>query len=209
MKFKEYKKEYEDVFSSERLAKKCKIEKVSVSDGTDINLYINKMRDTLEEYQLSLFDKLVKIHWLFRRFCYKDKRRKKTYKNGFELDGAFGVFMRKFVGMDSKIITKNHTNQVVATYLDSFFPDFDLSNPFESKYEYPYKYMKFEALVLVNNMPERMELLAIGERRKMGYGEFFDYVINYINCFNEEHGETYEFVFSNMVLPYIKKYEGK
>ena len=209
MKFKEYKKEYEDVFLSKRLTKKCDIDEVSLEDGEDVSLYINDMRLALDEYQQSLFDKLVKVHWLFRKFCYKGKRRKKSYRNGFVLDGAFGVFMRKYVGMDSKIITKSYINQRVATYFDTFFPDFDISNPFESKYEYPYEHMKIECLILVSNMPERMELLQIGEDRRMGYNQFFDYVINYINCYNEEHGETFEFIFSSLCPPYIKKYEEK
>lgn len=210
MEFEDFPKEYEDVFTSERSLKKCKINLISTDIGVDINTYISKMHNTISDYQDIMFDYLVKIIWLFRRYCYRGRRRKQLGLNGIELDGSFAVFMRRYVGFDPKVVTKNYINLKVSTYLDDFFPDFDINNPFECEYRYPYKHMRFEMLVLVHAIPERLDLLKNGESRKMGYTEFFDYVINYINCYNDKHGHTYDFIFANYhCMPYIKKYEGK
>lgn len=209
MKFEEFPKEYEDVFTSERTLKKCDLDQVSTDTGMDINIYISKLHNTISDFQLVTFDYLVKIVWLFRRYCYRGKRRRQSGPNGIMLDGAFAVFMRRYAGFDARTITADEVYQKIIGYFDDFFLDFDISNPFENRYDYPYNHMRFEMLVLVYQMPERMELLKRGEVRKMGYTEFFDYVVNYINCYNDRHGKTYEFVFSRQCMPYIKKYEGK
>lgn len=209
MEFEEFPKEYEDVFTSKHSLKKCNVNMISTDIGMDVNTYIAKMHNTLSDFQTVEFDYLVKIIWLFRRYCYRNRRRKHMGPNGIELDGSFAVFMRRYVGYDARFITKNLVSNKIIGYFDDFFPDFDINNPFEAEYEYPYKHVTFEMLILVHNMQERLDLLRIAEERKMGYTEFFDYVINYINCYNDKHGETYEFVFTNICMPYIKKYEGK
>jgi len=207
MAFENFPKEYEDVFTNNRTLKKCKIDLISNDIDMDINTYISKIHNTISDYQHVVFGYLVKIIWLFRRFCYRGRRRKQQGLNGIELDGSFAVFMRRYVGFDMKIISKSYINQKVITYFDDFFPDFDVNNPFECDYEYPYKHMRFEMLILVHGMPERLDLLKNGEEKKMGYVEFMDYIINYINCYNDKYGKTYEFIFAKTTMPYIKKYE--
>ena len=209
MEFKEFPKEYEDVFTAKRTLKKCNINLITTDIDMDINSYIAKMHNTMSDFQTMTYDYLVKTVWLFRRFCYRGRRRKYLGQNGVELDGSFAVFLRRYVGFDARVITKNYVNQKVISYFDDFYPDFDISNPFEMDFPYPYKHMNFEMLALVCNMPERLDILEACERRKMGYTEFFDYIINYVNCYNDEHGETYEVVFSRLCLPYIKKHERK
>ena len=189
--FEDFKKEYEDVFTSERALKKCRIERVSTDIGISSDEYQNMLRSTINEFQLFLYDYIVKIMWLFRRYCYNGKRRIPMRSNGWMLDGSFGVFMRNYVGYDCRFITDYNVFKRIISYFDDFYIDFDISNPFKGKYEYPYEYMNLECLILVYAMPERLELLKRGERRKMKYLEFVDYVINYINCYNEKHGRKY------------------
>lgn len=208
MKFKKYHREFERVFNDKKLIdKKCNIEKVSTFNNipSTITEYISLYTDIFKDFQNSLFDYLVKYVWLNRRFCYRGYNRKKSRANGVELDRAFGIFMRYFVGFDNRFFSSRDALWArVMVYFDDFFPNFNEGNPFKESYEYPYKYISLEYLVFVYQMPNRLELLKYAERKKMSYTKFLDYVLNYISCYNEEHGETYLFVFSHVVMPYIK-----
>lgn len=65
--------------------------------------------------------------------------------------------------------------------------------------------MNFNCLCLVYMMPERLELLKHGEDKGMDFATFVDYVINYINCYNEDKGvDRYSFLWNEWWLPYIK-----
>jgi len=211
---KKYKREYELVFSDPDLnKKKCDLEKVSIcEDVMSEENYASMLHDELKELQEETYQRLVRIAWLMRRFCYRDKRRKNFYSNGIELDRAFAVYMRYIVGYDTKLVAGRHSMfSKILTYFDDFYPNFDEINPLKAKtnqsteYHYPYEHMNFECLYLVYQLDERMDLLKEGEEQKMGMSEFMDYVNNYISCYNEEHGDTYEFHFSHSLFPYIRK----
>lgn len=209
MKFKNYPRRYEKVFSDENLnIKKCSLDKVSVYEnepGIEA-VYRDYWRKTLDSFYGSIFDHLVKVAWLVRRFCYRGYRRRRSNLNGVELDRAFGVYIRNFVGYDNRFFMRTQLFfPKVMSYLDDFYPNFDQLNPFIVKLEYPYQHMTLDCLITVANMPERMSLLAQGEAEKMTYMEFMDYIINYVNCYNEDNGETYIFVLSHRVMPYVKK----
>jgi len=197
MKFKEYPKTYENVFTSERTQKRCDIDKVSVDfrkgSNRDIDVFQVDFRSEIKKLQIETFNHLVKIEWMYRRFMY-DGMRRKRYGNGHYIDRAFGIFMRNYVGFDSKLISDNKLYNIVIGYIDNFFSDFNIGNPFTEEFKYPYEYINFEHLVLVYKMSERMELLKVGEKRNMNYTVFLDYVINYIMSYNEEHGEKYTLV---------------
>jgi len=212
MNFKDYPRKYERVFIDKN--KKCKLERVSTyNDIPKSNIeYINLFRKTIKDLQDGYFDNLVKYNWLVRRFCYGGIRRKNFSRNGNFLDGAFGVFMRHFVGFENRFIcTYGACGGKIISYFDDFFPNFDEGNPFKEEYKYPYKHITLEYLFVVYQMPERLKILRRAEEQKMLYPKFLDYVLNYILCYNEEHGEKYIFVFSNWLMPYIKakkNYEG-
>jgi len=211
-KFKYYPREYEYVFTSDRLLKKCKPEKVSVYNDIpgDVDKYIVTLRKTILTFQKEIFDYIVKIVWLFRRFRYNNRRRVKTNRNGIELDGAFSVFMKHYVGVDHRfLMTRNIPYTRIISYFDDFFPAFDDGNPFEDKYEYPYKNITLEYLGIVFHIFERLDMLKYCDEENMSYDEFLDYVINYINCYNDEHGKTYEFMFNSTAMPYVKNIKRK
>ncbi len=207
MKIKDYSREYERVFTGEDLIKKkCDIGKVSVyNDKLSIEEYQNLYREHVREFYANIFDSLVKSTWLNRQFCYRGNRRIKPNGNGVELDRAFGVYTRRYLNHDNRFVTRNTSFGKVVSYFDDFFPNFEEGNPFEQPYLYPYKYMTLENLVTVYQMDERLELLSEGEEKQMAYTDFLDYVLNYISCYNEEHGEHYLFSYSHVFMPYIKK----
>jgi len=206
---KNYKKTYEDTYSAERSIKRCDINKVSTDIDLTVNDYKEKIRKTILSFQKEVFNHLVKISWLNRRFVYDGKPRINKCSNGFYLDRAFGVFMRNYVGVENRMIGKNNLYTKIETYFDDFFEDFDARNPFEEEMEFPYKHITLEYLIVVYQMSERLELLGYAEKEKMPYVKFLDYVINYICNFNEEHND-YQYIIkvSNMFMPYVKKYEG-
>ena len=208
--FKQYEKQYEDVFSSPRVLSKCNLDNVSTDNDLELGQYMNMFRVAIRKYEREEFDHIVKIAWLMRRFYYKGTQRRKFKANGHGVDGAFSIFMKRDIGFDL-FITRNRTFGILVTYLDDFFPDFDINSPFEVKYEFPYKHVKLEYLMLVFEMPERLDLLAHAEYKKLSYLKFQDYVLNYIHCLNEEVGEArYTFTLHRNWIPNIryKHYEG-
>lgn len=205
---KEYPKTYESVFNDDSLVNnKCKLEEVSTFENVpNISEYGNLIRKTFHSFEMGMFSELVKLYWLFRRFCYFGYHRKNNRGNGIEIDRAFGVFMRYYVGIESRFIfASNGAMGKIASYFNDFFPDLDISNPFETEFKYPFKYMMLEHLVVVYRMPERMDILKKCEADKMSYTEFLDYVLNYIYSYNDEHGYTYELILSHVYQPYVKK----
>lgn len=205
---KHYEREYERVFSGTELVnKKCNLNKVSPKgEGVESTAeYVNVFADTLNSFEMSIFDHLVKYIWLVRKFTYDGRHRSKPSRNGIELDRAFGVFVRSHVGYDNRFFLAGTAPfGKISTYFDSLFPNFDLGNPFEENYEYPYTTVTLSHMLFVYQMEERMELLQYAEDKKMGYTEFMDYVLNYISCLNAEQGDKYLFVFSHVFMPYIK-----
>jgi len=205
MKFKNYThREYERVFTGNELIKrKCDINKLSTFEGAPENItkYTEMFKKTMDDLHESFFNNLVKINWLIRRFCYNGKRREKMHSNGEELDRAFGVYIRYYVGHSMKAVFPGGFAGKIESYIDDFYPNFESNNPFGGEYKYPYKYMNLECLSLVCKMPERLDLLDYGEKMEMNYTKFLDYIINYISCYN---GETYIFIYSHVHMPVIK-----
>lgn len=207
MKFKKYSREYERVFTGDELIlKKCNVNDVTVfNDVLSIVDYQNKFKETVKDFYSNSFDNLIKMVWLSGKFCYRGFKRKTGVSNGTQNDRAFGVYTRHFIGYDNRFVMGSLGPFCkVASYFEDFFPNFHEGNPFEEEYKYPYKHMTLECLVVVYKMPERLDLLAEGEKEKMSYTEFLDYVLNYINCYNAEHGDKYIFAFSYVFMPYIK-----
>ena len=156
------------------------------------------------KYQKDLFDNLIKIVWLRSKFCYDGKHRMRN-SNGWQLEHAYGTFMRRYVGLNNKNVfsSKEFTSHIVS-YFEDLFPNFEEGNPFEEKYEWPFKHMNLDCILLVCKMYQRMDLLKRGERDGMDYMEFMDYVINYIKCYNEEYDDKYEFVFSQCNFNHVR-----
>ena len=199
--FKDYERKYERFFTDEKESKnKFDIGRVSAFNGIPGNttIYLKMFRESVDKFYMDIFDDLVKIVWLRSRFCYDGKHRNTGTGNGYIMEEAYGWFMKKYVGVNNRTIFYSNRYSfpnIIISYFPDFFPNFEEGNPFEEKYEYPYKYMNLDCLLSVVEMSERMNLLEHGEKDKMSYLEFTDYVINYINCYNEEHDDKYEYVY--------------
>jgi len=201
---KNYPKEYEDVFTSKRIKDKCDLALVSTDKDMNTKEYMGMLQTLVSGFEKDLFNNLVKLNWLSRRFVYGDKHRINQSRNGIVLDAAFAVFMRTHIGVEMKLFTRPFIFKRIVSYFDDFFINFDEGDPFKEDHKYPYKYMTLECLSLVSDMPERMSLLKQGEYEQMSYTKFMDYVINYIGCYNDEHGQTYILKSPTSFPPYIK-----
>lgn len=183
-----YKKTYENVFDSEWSLKRCRFEKVSTDIGWSAHKYRDEFRKTIIELENIVFNEFIKFSWLRRRFCYFGYNRRNIRLNGNTSDVAYGLFVRSHVGLNTRLLSCSLLS-CITKYLDDFFPNFDDQNPFEEKMEYPYKYMRIGHLFLVHEMTERLELLDYGEKHKMNYSNFADFVINQVYCYNDEKGK--------------------
>ena len=203
---KQYPKTYEDVFTAPRYFSRCKISKVSTDIDLPTDEYVSLLQKTIAGFERSIFDNLVKIYWLYHRFCYRGQHRLKNIGNGWMLDYAFGVFMRRFVGFDNRFLNFGPVFPKLASYLKDFFPDFDIQDPFKERLEYPYKHVTLECLVMVYQMPERLELLQYMEDNRLGYLEFMDYLLNYLYCHNDDVGyQHYNLnVSTHTIMPYVR-----
>jgi len=190
---KKYPKTYEDVASSPRSFCHCNINKVDNMIGVEMDEYIDMLRKSMNKYQTDLFENLKKFYWLAGQYSYDGKIRYNCPKeNGKKLEKfnnrtniTYGGFMRRYVGVNNRFMN-NRANLAITSYLPDFFLDFYTRNPFKEEMNYPYKFMTLEFIVPVYQLPERIELLDYGEMMKMSYPQFIDYVINYINCKNDE-----------------------
>lgn len=188
--FSKIPKKYENFYSTWRTLSWCRERDVSVYGEMEEPEYRLTMRKIFRQYQLSEFDFLVKYYWLAHKFCYKGKVRTRFNRNGILLDRAYGTYLKCHVGYNNVFIQNPAANKKLFSYMDDFFPDLLAQNPFKTKMKYPYKYMNFECLYLVSEMPERLELLSYGEKKKMIYRRFVDYVINYAMVINEWTGDN-------------------
>lgn len=201
----QFPKTYENVFTNDRITKTCNLDEVTFNGDLSKSEYLKLFKDTVKESQLSMFDQWVKVYWLMINFCYKGVV-KKTMMRASRYDAAvMAIFCRNHMNFNQRLFTHSIYFNKVATYFNDFFPDFVDGNPFKTKYEYPYESMTLDCLLLVYQVPDRLELLKFCDERRMSYAEFSDYVINHVLCLNEELGtKEYSIISSSKLPPYIK-----
>jgi len=196
MKTEEYPREYEFVFTGkEKLKRHLKEDKIDFLDGNPKSMtqYVEMAKSFMWDAEMQIFDIIVKAAWLKKRFIYRKAVPNITINNmGWEYNMAIATLFKAKIGFHPGMFSHNGSGwmKLLITYLPDFYPDFDMSNPFETKFEYPYKYMNLECLVLVYSMKDRLEFLKRGEERKMNYAEFLDYMLNHIQCHNEKTTEN-------------------
>lgn len=205
---KEYPKKYEDVFTSERSLRNCDLSKIEIGEGGGtLKEYRELFRGFLTEAFSALWLMCVKIVWLYGKFSYAGKNVKKIFRNHVFLDRALSIFVRQYVGMDTKPLTRSYFFTKVASYFKDFYEDFFANNPFTNPelYSFPYKNISVDFLMVVYQMPERLELLEIADGRGFNFNQFMDYVINYISSYNEESNkQVYDLMMVTATPPYIR-----
>jgi hypothetical protein len=125
------------------------------------------------------------------------------------MDKSFQTFTQNIIGFSFVDISRKELYSHLITYLYDFFPSFDAMNPFEDPeaYKFPYNNIGFAHLNFVYQLKNRMELLDIAEKEKMGISKFYNYIINYVKSYNEDIGnENYYQINHNFSgSPYIKR----
>ena len=180
---------YETYLTTDRLkTNKLNLDEISAS-GLDSEGLASAFSSFLKGYYYNLFHDFVIFSWFRRNFTYYGK--KMVYpiqKNGFLSNIAFVKFLRRNVGMDVQIITKNRAFHQIESYFDDFFPGFTEGNPFENPeyYKYPYENITADFLPVVYQMEERLDLLKFADEEKMTYAEFVDYVLDRVGVLNSE-----------------------
>lgn len=205
---KVYPKTFENVFTSDKAFSRCKIEDIKIRGFESTSDYILFARKNLKELMESYWMSVVKSSWLFFKFTYQGKRREKMHANNSIIDAAFSVFHKSYVGVDIKIFSRaNPYYNKIFDYLPSYYPEYDEHNPFEEPeyFKFPYKNISLDYMIPVYQMPERLEILQYAEDNSMNFNEYLDWLINYINSYNEEKGEEiYLFYFGNEKIPFIR-----
>jgi hypothetical protein len=205
-----YEKNYEDVFSSERSLKKCPLDEIEIKDLT-LKDYQETYRKFLTEAFDFFFLAIVRQTWLRRHFGKNGQYLAKSQSNRHDLDRAYSIFLRQYVGKDFRILSRWFASYRVASYFDDFFPEFMERNPFEEPnyFRLPYSHVSIDFLVVVYQMTERLELLEKAEKDKMNYNVFLDYVINHSLSYNDSCGEDkyIPMVPDSQCPPYIKNLE--
>ncbi len=188
-KKRSYPKEYEDVYKTRDIFKRLKPSLLSNKIGWNNDKYIEIFRQTFREFEVNLFNNLVKIYWLLRNFDYRKTRKKGRrdtfkYLNSYWTGNRESIFLMEYLNTD-RVSFKGRTNYKIVSYFEELFPDFENRNPFKERMEYPFEFITLSYLVLVYQMDERMDLLNYAEDNKIGYSKFFNYVINYIYVAND------------------------
>lgn len=211
--FKTYEKEYEDVYSSERTLKEISLDKISNTIWLTNFQYIQKFKKFGREMYLWMFDSFVRFVWLNIKFNYNNywvwivENKSTNYLRRY-----FANFARNYIWMEFKAITAWFFPVKVISYFPDFFPMFDQHDPFEEPeyYKFPYENITPDFLLLVYQMPERLDLLNIAETQKMTFAKFYDYVINYVYCYNAEHKkDVFTFMHMSRHCPSFVVYNNK
>ena len=207
---KQYRKEYEDVLSSERTLKIFTPEKISNDLGWTSTQYIEKYREFGKELYLNLFDLLVRMYWLISHFKYKWRNVNVLWNKERSFIGwsKFFVFCRNYIGIELWLMTRSFFPNRALTYFKDFFPLFMKDSPFENPdyYKFPYKNITPDFLFPVYQMPERLELLAYADERGMSYAKFVDYCINYALCYNDDVKKNLYSVINSKNFPLYIRY---
>lgn len=192
MKYKKYPLTYEKVFTSEGCLKTFTFEGLVTDYPGGTEAYKNKFKSFFVEFDRFFWKLTIEYYWLQRRFVYQGIRKEHTRRTFIRTDSAYSTFIKHILGTNYQIFTTTFLFSKSLTYFQDFYGNMDTVNPFENPeyYTYPYKNISLAHLTLVYQMDERLDLLKEAEDQKMSFYEFLDFVINYINCVNDEQGRT-------------------
>lgn len=174
---KHYPKTTED--RSKRPTEKT-LDRISSASGSVEELE-QHFRDLYHEAHPLFFNWIVKQVWLEQQFLL-DGIRRLRFGNGQRYDWIFSFFAKGMVGISQKPLTTGIFAAAVATYIEDFFPDFSLHNPFKEPeyFKYPFKHVTLDHMTLVYQVHNRLEMLEEAERRSMSSHDFENEMINWV-----------------------------
>lgn len=225
---KEYPKEYEDFFRPSDVwspASLWTMKNINRDGGIEYGsigeeLFTEYYKRILLEFFDNVWLGAVRYSWLTFQFSRKGRpswgdnllKMRVTDRTAKKVDGSlraegipFGTFPRRILGIDRWAMAESFAFRHTATYVPSLFPKEVLlaHDPFKEPefFAFPYKKITLDFLLPVYQMEERLDLLKIAEDRGMVWEEFMDYVLNYISCYNEEHGKRFFSVVKRPPIP--------
>jgi len=182
---------YEKVFTSNKYLGRFKLERVVPPKGfKDIAEYRDTLKDFLIWASFSVWDIAVKMEWLASKFKYDGARRPSSRTTGIQSNTAFSIFTKELIGINSHFVSYSFCVRKLKSYFKELFPTFNKDNPFTDpdKFRYPFQHVTVDFMVMVHQIPERMELLQEAEDKKMNFTTFTDFIINYIGKCNDLEG---------------------
>jgi hypothetical protein len=192
-KYKEYPQIYEKVFTSEECLKTLIPDRCSTDYPGGFEPYAEKFREFFKDFTKLFWLKMAEYYWLQVRFIYEGIRKKTHLRMGIRTDSAYSTFIKNFVGSNYQIFVSLIFFRTVSTYFREIYgleaTKWESPYEFPEKYQFPWKNITLAHMFLVYQMDERLELLKIADERKMSFYEFLDFIINYINCVNDEEGK--------------------
>lgn len=167
-----------------------KEQKVNYRNPEKFDALMKQMHLDLPAAAQSLFDILMKMEWLDRNFEYDGKVVKELGRyHGTLFDFGVAAFWRKNYSYTPAYWRFGYNN-IIRAYADDLFPGFADLDPLEG-FKYPFEFMNLECLLYVHKMEGRMQLLHMGEKHKMNYGGFRDYVLAAQSRFYAETGRRH------------------
>ena len=199
--------DYEKVYTNEKYLSRFDISRLQKPDGfEDTKEYRDNLKDFLTTKSISRWSDIVQTEWMLSNFKYYNKRNK-TISKYVNSHIALSIFTKEFVGLGYNFLTSPYYFNKIKSYFVDFYPDFYKNNPFKNpkKYMYPYKYISLDYLLVVYQMPERIEILKYADEHKMSFGVFLDFIINYIGkCNDTEEENVFLFMRPDYCPVYVK-----
>ena len=204
---KEYTKQYENYYQSVHTQRLWNLDNADYGGYTKEE-FAALYRKMLVDYFNSSWITTVRNCWLAYKFRNKnrvtagellrsnyDPSIKKASKHkGFTKDASipYALFPRHVLGMDRTSFAESFVTRHLTPFIFQLFTKEELlsSDPFlhPEDYKFPFEHVTIDFLMPVYQMQERLDLLKIAEDRKMAWEVFMDYLLNYIHCYNDEHG---------------------
>ena len=205
--------DYEKIYSS-KFRNGFKLDRVLKPEQfKDLKEYKVVLEKFFKEKSLESWNTTVQTIWLIGQFQYKRIEGSVCRGDGSqkEIAGriAFSSFCKNYIGIEHYFLTNSNSYyNKLRTYFGELFPNFYKDNPFKNpeKYKFPFKNLTIDHLFLVYQMPERMDILNYVDEKNLRFGEFLDFVINYIGKCNDVAGkEVFQFYSGwKRCPPYVK-----
>lgn len=197
--FINFQKVYENVYlNPNKKSKMYKDEAIWISNKKIRDNFKEIMVDMYRRSNESIYNIAFEIYYLLSQITINGRRKDLFAKAGQYSNIIFSHYINRVIGINTNYILralggvniKNVMLFIKRKYPDVIYDDNFLEN--KHNYKYPYKYMDLICITAVIKLDEMFELLEYGEKKKMSRYEFYDYLVNYVGCYNKKYGRAIE-----------------
>lgn len=145
--------------------------------------FIDYVEQFSRETSIQIFSISLKNYWLSNSVRYSNGEKMVNKGRGINV---INKVIKDIAGRDTSWLKWLDTRWL-QTYFLEFFPRMLRDDIFKNsdKYKFPYENIGLEHLLIVHQMPQRLDLLDMAEKEKMKYSDFLNYVVNFALCHNE------------------------